>query len=95
MAHPGPLYNREEIKALLNTGLDGLECIHPAHNFDQQKQYSEWAERDNLLVTGGSDFHGTGREYHPYFGTVTLSEKRVNDILNMSQYRKKLQKQDS
>ncbi|MEX0994081.1 MAG: PHP domain-containing protein [Balneolaceae bacterium] len=88
LAHPGPLYRTEEIEKLVGTGLDGLECIHPAHNFNQQKQYSEWAEKENLLVTGGSDFHGSGTEYHPYFGIVTLSDKRVNDIVSLSSRRK-------
>lgn len=88
LAHPGPLYSTEDVKQLLSTGLDGLECIHPAHNFGQQKKYSEWAESENLLVTGGSDYHGNGREYHPYFGIVTLSDKRVNDVVSLSVRRK-------
>ncbi|MEX2573115.1 MAG: PHP domain-containing protein [Balneolaceae bacterium] len=90
LAHPGPLYNPDEMQELIDAGLDGLECIHPSHSFDQQKRFTELAARQHLLVTGGSDFHGTGREYDPYFGIVTLSDKRVKDLERITENRKKL-----
>lgn len=90
LAHPGPLYHTKEVEKYLDFGLDGIECIHPGHGFDQQKNYTYLAESRNLLITGGSDFHGTGREYDPYFGIVTLSEKRVNNLIRMTENRKKL-----
>jgi len=90
LAHPGPLYQRKEVEKYLDLGLDGIECIHPAHGFDQQKSYTDLAESRNLLITGGSDFHGTGSGYDPYFGIVTVSESRVNNLIRMTENRKKL-----
>lgn len=91
LAHPGRLYTPEEVQDLLHFGLDGLECIHPAHNYSLQKQYLEWASDKNLLVTGGSDFHGTHDDYHPFFGVVTLSAKRALEIERASERRKEIQ----
>lgn len=91
LAHPGPLYTMEEVEKYLDYGLDGIECIHPGHSFEEQKKFIRLAQARDLLITGGSDFHGTGREYDPYFGIVTLSEKHVTAIDRMTRQRKKLQ----
>jgi 3',5'-nucleoside bisphosphate phosphatase len=90
LAHPGPLYTMEEVEKFIDFGLDGIECMHPGHSFSDQKKFTEFAENRNLLITGGSDFHGTGREYDPYFGIVTLSEHKVNTLIRMADRRKKL-----
>lgn len=89
LAHPGRLYSQDEIDSLIAQGLDGLECIHPSHNFNVQRTFTRMAEAKNLLVTGGSDFHGKGKtEYDPYFGIVTLGEKYLASLKRLSQRRK-------
>lgn len=89
VAHPGPMYSDHEIEELLSTGLDGIECIHPSHNFDKQKKYTEMARSAQLLITGGSDYHGRSKsEYDPYFGTVTIGEQHVEALLRTSENRK-------
>lgn len=90
LAHPGPLYPPAEVERLISVGLDGLECIHPSHGFDQQKRFTELAEQKHLLITGGSDFHGTGKEYAPWFGVLTLSEKRVAALDRAARNRQQL-----
>lgn len=40
-------------------GLDGIEAIYSRHSQDQRNVYAEMAARHGLLVTGGSDYHGT------------------------------------
>lgn len=93
VAHPGPVYTDTEIEDLLSTGLDGIECIHPSHNFDKQKKYTEMARSAQLLVTGGSDYHGRSKsEYDPFFGTVTLGEQHVEALLRTSENRKRTRK---
>ncbi len=91
LAHPGPLYTMDEVEEYLDYGLDGIECMHPGHSFEEQKKFISLAQARDLLITGGSDFHGNGREYDPYFGIVTLSEKYVAGIDRMTRQRKKLQ----
>jgi len=91
IAHPGPLYTQKEIKDLILLGIDGLECIHPSHNFNLQKTFTKMASKENLLVTGGSDFHGKGKkDYDPYFGIVTLGEQHVFSIKRMARRRREL-----
>jgi predicted metal-dependent phosphoesterase TrpH len=89
LAHPGPLYNEKEINALLEFGLDGLECIHPSHTYALQRNFTKMAESKHLLITGGSDFHGKGKtEYDPYFGIVTLGDKHMASMKRLAQRRK-------
>jgi predicted metal-dependent phosphoesterase TrpH len=56
-------------------GLDGIEAIYSRHTDEQRKDYSDMAARHGLLVTGGSDFHGS---YKPDISVVRgLGELRV------------------
>jgi predicted metal-dependent phosphoesterase TrpH len=47
------------VKELAAMGLDGIEAIYSRHSLEQRDMYAEMAERHNLLITGGSDYHGT------------------------------------
>lgn len=91
LAHPGPLYSSKEIDRLISHGLDALECIHPSHPFPVQRNFSKKASGENLLITGGSDYHGNRRtDYDPYFGIVTLGEQHVAAIKRVAWQRSKL-----
>lgn len=64
LAHPG-LYNRDEaIPDLIAAGLRGIEVHHPKHGFGRVSYYRRLARRHDLLVTGGSDFHGAADGDH-------------------------------
>jgi hypothetical protein len=54
------------IRALAAEGLDALEVFHPDHGPQEEARFGALARDENLLVTAGSDFHGTpeGRK-HP------------------------------
>jgi predicted metal-dependent phosphoesterase TrpH len=54
------------IRALAAAGLDALEVFHPDHGPEQEARFGGLAREESLLVTAGSDFHGTpeGRK-HP------------------------------
>lgn len=81
IAHPGPLYSRSDMKELLKYPFDGIECIHPSHSYNVQKMFLDMAKSNNLLITGGSDYHGTGKsEYDPYLGVVTLGLQFVEAL---------------
>lgn len=63
LAHPifinhGEPLREEDIKEMKANGLIGLEVYHSKHNKDNEKYYKSIAEKLNLLITGGSDFHG-------------------------------------
>jgi predicted metal-dependent phosphoesterase TrpH len=52
---------------LAEIGLDGIEAIYSRHSPEDREMYSEIARRHRLLVTGGSDYHGT---YKPDLSVV-------------------------
>ena len=54
------------IRALAAAGLDALEVFHPDHGPTEESLFGGLAREESLLVTAGSDFHGTpeGRK-HP------------------------------
>jgi predicted metal-dependent phosphoesterase TrpH len=82
LAHPG-LYENEEIVAdIIHQGIDGIEAYHSDHNEEQQQHYNELAIRHGLIVTAGSDFHGTkaGVTFHGAIGSKRM-DIRVLELL--------------
>jgi len=71
LAHPGKLGLSGRVPALAKAGLDAVEAFHPDHNASLVRQYIHIARDLNLLLTGGSDFHGDPRHGREP-GTVTL-----------------------
>jgi predicted metal-dependent phosphoesterase TrpH len=58
LAHPGQGGLAPRLPALKAAGLDAVEVYHPDHDVLAVDEYLQIARRLNLLVTGGSDFHG-------------------------------------
>ena len=68
LAHPGLLVWPDDVLAQTlpawsEAGLLGMEVYHPAHLPDQFDKWAECAQRNHLLVTGGSDFHAEGDKH--------------------------------
>lgn len=83
LAHPG-LYNNWNITSeLIKNGLDGIEVFHKKHSDNDIKTSLEIGEKNKLLITGGSDYHGwrsedkLGRE---------IDDKYVNSFLKVLDY---------
>jgi predicted metal-dependent phosphoesterase TrpH len=71
LAHPGQAGVDARIPAYAEAGLDALEAFHPDHDAAATDRYRTLAARLNLLLTGGSDFHGdTSHGWEP--GAVSL-----------------------
>ncbi len=68
LAHPASLNFEsfdafeEALKGYVAAGLEGLEAYAEMHTPDDAKVYAALAEKYNLIVTGGSDFHGDKKE---------------------------------
>ena len=64
LAHPGLLAYKNEnqidelIGKLKKTGIQGVEVYYSGHTPKETRLYAELARRHDLLMTGGSDFHG-------------------------------------
>ena len=50
---------RREVAGLAEKGLDGVEVYYSEHKPDQVAQYKALAREFDLVMTGGSDFHGS------------------------------------
>lgn len=65
LAHPLLFTIREEknfedlIAVLKDMGLKGIEAYYPEHSKDKVSYYVEIAKKHGLLITGGTDFHGS------------------------------------
>jgi len=79
MAHPGLNRTDEVIPALVEAGLDGIECFHTKHSTAMSAHYLEIADKFHLLVTGGSDCHGFSKG-KPLIGGVKLPYEHVEKM---------------
>ena len=71
MAHPGlvPLGDdalAARVEGLASeAGLDGIEAYYSQHSVEQTARFVTLAEKLGLVVSGGSDFHGTPKPHVP------------------------------
>lgn len=64
IAHPGDMEMIEDLaQDLMNYGLRGLEAYHRSHSPALIEFHCSLAEKLGLIVTGGTDFHGTVDAY--------------------------------
>jgi predicted metal-dependent phosphoesterase TrpH len=61
LAHPGGALGEPVIAQLVGMGLRGIEVWHPQHGTAVVGRLRAVAAKLGLLETGGSDFHGPGR----------------------------------
>jgi len=66
IAHPfaslrGQVLKAENFSDLVSAGLDGIEVDHRDQNPDERGMLRTIAQELNLVVTGSSDYHGTGK----------------------------------
>jgi len=65
LAHPTLLQIKNNaifenlVGTLKDMGLKGIEIYYPEHTLDLVSYYADIANRHNLLMTGGTDFHGS------------------------------------
>ncbi|MGE5197073.1 MAG: PHP domain-containing protein [Deltaproteobacteria bacterium] len=61
LAHPYILNRDELIPQFVEYGLGGIEVYYPEHTKAMVNSYLALAQRYDLIVTGGSDFHGEAK----------------------------------
>lgn len=69
IAHPWGRYgatslDSETLAALTRLGLTGIEVDHQDHSPQARAELRELARSLDLVVTGSSDYHGTGKKGH-------------------------------
>jgi predicted metal-dependent phosphoesterase TrpH len=74
LAHP-KLVGDDELVESLCSKLDGLEVYYPCHKPTEIQHYYLLANRFNLLIAGGSDFHGNASRFVRELGDFTISDE--------------------
>ena len=85
LAHPKLVGNDELVEELCGK-IDGLEVYYPCHKPEDVQHYYFLAKKYNLLISGGSDFHGTASRFVKTLGEFTISEelaKKFSSSLNL------------
>lgn len=79
LAHPTPHDLKRHLKPLQRAGLDGIEVFRPRGAAHHRQRVGRLAEREGLLVTGGSDWHGHYPD--PPFGHWSAPERILEPLL--------------
>jgi len=60
-SHRGKVLSAADFLPLKNAGLNGIEVNHRDHNNEERNALADIARELDLVVTGASDYHGTGK----------------------------------
>ncbi|MBP1996466.1 PHP domain-containing protein [Paenibacillus eucommiae] len=75
LAHPGIYGDDALVEHIIRGGIDGIEVYHSDHTPEDEARYLQLANRYELLITAGSDFHGErgGEIFHAPIGSRRVS----------------------
>lgn len=64
LAHPGEIVKKQNVDILrvideaIEIGINGIEVYTPKHTFEEEIEFLKIAKDKDILITGGSDYHG-------------------------------------
>lgn len=79
LAHPYSLNRDDLIPIFVDSGLMGIEVYYPEHTHSMINFYLGLAKKFNLLVTGGSDYHGDAKP-HIQIGSSKIPYELVEKL---------------
>ena len=88
VAHPGNGLPDENVRELIDCGIDGIEVYHPLHSYEKERKYLRMADELGALVSGGSDAHGTARDW-ARIGTIRLDNGLVRKLEERARSRRR------
>ena len=85
LAHPKSLELSEKeflilLKEMVSYGLKGIEVYHSSHSKEEMNYYLEIANKYDLLISGGSDFHGKTVKPDIELGTGKNNNIRIKKL---------------
>jgi predicted metal-dependent phosphoesterase TrpH len=87
LAHPGEIYMGLNIEKLLKEfkvyGLKGIEVYHPSHSDLDSNKFYNLAKKYNLVITGGSDYHGHNFKSQIEIGSMGIDEDLTKKFLKL------------
>jgi len=95
LAHPALLRLSDEVLnelvlSLKKFGLCGIECHYSMHSAEETYKYQTLAKKYDLIVTGGSDFHGEKIKPDIKIGTGINGSVHFNDKSMLDKLRRKI-----
>ncbi|WP_297136251.1 PHP domain-containing protein [Terrisporobacter sp.] len=86
MAHPGQFDSIELLEELAKEGLiQGVEYNHPRNSDKVKKVIKDIANRYDLIMTGGTDFHGYCSGKPSPIGSFICPEGEVEKLIKLSE----------
>ena len=91
LAHPFEYKLNDTIdfidKLSKNIKLDGIECFHPSAEIDNRIEILiEYARKNNVFISGGSDFHGDKKpnnEIGRGSGSLEIPKEYIEEWVNL------------
>lgn len=87
LAHPAVYDSYEIIPELIRRGLDGIEVSYPRARSDDAETLGALCRRHGLIMTGGTDFHGSNCTAPHPLGTCTTSDEQLERLIALAQSR--------
>ncbi len=69
---------RDQLELLGNAGIDGLECYYSEYTKEEVEALCRAAGEKGLLISGGSDYHGTGKP-HLHLGMLNKEDSVIKE----------------
>lgn len=81
IAHPHVIPDQSWVEEFISLGIDGLETVYPTMSFAKSSLYKNMAIKFQRLQSGGSDAHGSYKEFVEV-GGVTIPYTWVEEMRN-------------
>lgn len=88
LAHPGKSIRadgieqfKEQLAKMMDRGIDGIECYYPLHSNEVTEICLEMCKDKDLLITCGSDCHGTFLDAEMGTMAIGLNEVRLGNLV--------------
>jgi len=92
LAHPGKFNNFDEIEKYVEMGLDGVEVWSPFNTDEQTEALAELCKKKKILLTGGSNFHGTYGEKTVTLGSYATPQEHLDKLMGYKAKKKRAQR---
>lgn len=95
LAHPKTLEkSKDELQKLVEemilVGLEGIEVYHSSHTEKETKLYEVLAQKYQLLISGGSDYHGHSVKPDIELGTGKNNNLKIKELSLLNKIKKNL-----
>ena len=80
LALPKLIKDDELVEQLLKQGIEGIEAFYPKHSPEDTERYLAMANKYNLMITGGSDFHGIEGRVPRSLGEFVVDDSYAAEI---------------